>query len=551
MARKSRRNNINEIVKAEITSDIYKPKMATAVYARLSSEKENDSIQTQVKMLMDFISSNDEMEHVGTYVDDGFTGTNFDRPDFNRLMSDVRSGRINCIVVKDLSRFGRNFLEVGYYIETLFPGLNVRLIAINDNFDSYCETDRNNIAIPIKNIVNEYYAKDFSRRTSTYIELHRELGDSKIIKSSYGYKRDIDNNTLIPDPETAQIVRVIFHWYILGYKPGEIAKRLNMLQIDTPRTTERKYHGKTDIPHEEWSSPKVQGIIKNSMYIGDITWHKHYKALYKNIKSHNVPKEDWIVWHDMHEPLVSKDIFDQAQQIMKAIGQKNRPKPEIYGLRDDPFSGLVHCGECGRSLILRKAGKETWQVGRHYQCNRVAQKNVCRVDMHMDNLKMIVMNQIQILIKTMCDQKELYEKLKQRIEKEKRINPLENEIQQIKFEIQQKNEKLAQLYEDMATGVVDNEDYKMIKAQYLNDRELMLDKLSTVEQKQLEIVGNIEKHNDILKNLSAYLNDYSFDRKLVYELIEDIKVYRDNRVEIVFSVEDGYAKAIAELEKCL
>lgn len=160
----------------------------TAAYVRLSVDKgEDESIQTQIQLLHQYIDSHRDLRLTDTYVDNGYTGTNFDRPEFNRLMEDVRSGKIQCIVVKDLSRFGRDFLETGYYIETIFPHLNVRFISVNDDFDSDRLSDRDNIAIPIKNMVNEMYAKDFSRKQTAYFELHSKLGDAKILRSIYGF----------------------------------------------------------------------------------------------------------------------------------------------------------------------------------------------------------------------------------------------------------------------------------------------------------------------------------------------------------------------------
>ena len=179
MARKSRKNTVTETVLPILVPEL-QAQINTGVYARLSVEKDEDtSIHTQVMMLHNYVAVHPELKLVDTYIDNGYTGTNFDRPDFIRMMDDVRAGKIQCIIVKDLSRFGRDFLETGYYIETLLPKLNVRLISINDNFDSTREEDVNSIALPIKNLVNEMYAKDFSRKLTAYHDLHRRNGDVK------------------------------------------------------------------------------------------------------------------------------------------------------------------------------------------------------------------------------------------------------------------------------------------------------------------------------------------------------------------------------------
>ena len=190
MARKSRRQTqqpkelVVSVPQNNISSRV---KIKTAAYARLSVEKDLDeSIGTQVQFLYQYIAEHPEFDLIDTYSDNGYTGTNFDRPEFNRMMDDVRTGKIQCILVKDLSRFGRDLVETGYYLETIFPRLNVRLIAINDDFDSSREEDRNSLAVPIKNLINEMYAKDFSRKSTSYYELHSKKGDAKILRSIYG-----------------------------------------------------------------------------------------------------------------------------------------------------------------------------------------------------------------------------------------------------------------------------------------------------------------------------------------------------------------------------
>ena len=188
MARKSRRQ-AQEFESAVVENDNLSPekeKISAAAYARLSVEKETDeSIETQIAMLKQYIAEHGEFKLCGTYADNGYTGTDFDRPEFNKMMDDVRAGKIECIIVKDLSRFGRSLVETGYYIETLLPALNARLICINDNFDSSREEDRNSLAVPIKNLINEMYAKDISKKTTSYYELHSMRGDAKILRSIY------------------------------------------------------------------------------------------------------------------------------------------------------------------------------------------------------------------------------------------------------------------------------------------------------------------------------------------------------------------------------
>ena len=239
MARTSRRHQTNEVrtAAAPIAGD---DRIKTAAYVRLSVEQEDDeTIQNQAEYIKEFIKGQDELELAGIYMDHGYTGTNFDRPEFTRLMMDVQSGMIGCIVVKDLSRFGRNFIETGYYLETLLPKLNVRLIAINDNYDSDRDEDRANLAVPVKNMVNEMYARDQSRKVSLANERARANGTYTIEHSVYGYILDKENNNYIVNPDTAPIVQLAYRWFLQGISCGQIADRFNKMNIMTPQ--EYKY----------------------------------------------------------------------------------------------------------------------------------------------------------------------------------------------------------------------------------------------------------------------------------------------------------------------
>ena len=272
MARKSRRNNIIIEKKQEMMTPeiITGPQLETGVYARLSVEKDNEeTIQTQIEMLHQYVEEHGEYHLVDTYVDNGYTGTDFDRPGFIRMMEDVRTGKIQCIIVKDLSRFGRNFIETGYYIETIFPCLNVRLISINDEFDSSREEDRNSIVMPVKNMINEMYAKDASKKKVLAFEMQSKRGDATIARSIYGYTVDKKENQLKVNPETAPIVRAIFRWYQMGRGTGAIVKRLKMLDIMTPHAYKATHELDMAIPDtDRWTGDRVKTILVNQAYIG-------------------------------------------------------------------------------------------------------------------------------------------------------------------------------------------------------------------------------------------------------------------------------------------
>ena len=275
MARKSRRDNVtplgaSPIVSKERESNVHR--IPTAIYARLSKEDQNggETIGNQIEFVNAYINNHKEMELVETYVDNGFTGTNFDRPEFNRMIADAGHGKVSCIVVKDLSRFGRNYIEAGMFIETIFPKLNVRLIAVNDNFDSFNESDRNSLTVPMKNMINEMYARDHSIKAVRAYKL-MQMDESKLPVGfpPYGYLKNEDVSQYIPDPERADYVKMIFLWRSLGVSINSILDRLNL--IDAPgsaKTTRPSNNGK-------WYWNTISKIIDNRAYRGDLCFGKY------------------------------------------------------------------------------------------------------------------------------------------------------------------------------------------------------------------------------------------------------------------------------------
>jgi hypothetical protein len=541
MARKSRKGLVLEQTMPESVGVCTEKRIATAAYARLSVDKEDkrDSIHTQIALIHNYISEYPELELVGDYVDSGYTGTDFDRPDFIRLMDDVRTGKIQCIVVKDLSRFGRNFLETGYYIETLLPRLNVRLIAINDTFDSSREEDVQNIAMPIKNLVNEMYAKDFSRKVTAYNDLHRERGDVKLLRSVYGYQRDVENNIYVVNPDTAPIVQMIFRWYLMGVKTSKIAERLNLLQIMTPlryKMTVEK--GEAIDDSDAWNAGRVIDILHNSIYIGDLTWGKRRKTLFRNVPEHKTPREEWVVWHNMHEPIISEDDFYQVQNSITATAEKRKRKPEgyyKYGV-ENSFQGLVYCAECGRKMELIRHYYKNHDGG--YYCCKSRQHGKALTRVHMDFLKIVVTDQIQLLIREICDQKVLLQKVKAEMERTGKVSLPQRKIQRLQLKLEHTEETIATLYENLAEGILSNEDYQEIKLHYTSEKEKLSRELQEAEQEKREADLRLEKFMDLEAHLEQYLGETALSEQLVRELVERIEIGREKRVEIRFSCED-------------
>lgn len=548
MARKSRKQTVCEVLEAP-AAQAAEPQneLATGAYARLSSEKVDNrsSIQTQVLLLHNFIAEHPELRLTETYIDDGYTGTNFERPDFVRLMDDVRSGKIQCIVVKDLSRFGRDFLETGYYIETLLPRLNVRLIAITDNFDSARQEDVNNISVPIKNMVNELYAKDFSRKVSAYHDLHRQCGDVHLTRTVYGYAIDKERNVYVPNPDTAPIVKMVFRWFLMGYRTGQIAERLNLLGVQTPLQYKMIVEkGETFEQEDHWNMARIRDILRNEKYIGDLIWGKRAKRLYMNIPEHKTPKEEWVVWHDMHEPLIAKEDFERAQAMLDHTVELLKEK-SIYQTGDvDSFQKKVYCAECGKRMHYQKLCYQN-RNGAIYYCKK---KNGVgwHQQIHADFLRILVSDQIQVLIQALCDRKKLIEKAKKGSNASGNLFSAKRKAVQLKVELEQMEGKLAKLYEDLSEGLLSMNDYQELRLHYGDEKDRIQERIKEAEQEQRFAEMQVGRFLDWQAKLEQYLGEVAFNERLADELVEKIVVSEQGSVEIRFACDD-VCSYVAEL----
>ena len=544
MARKSRKvlqKETQDFIPVVVSTE---KKLATAAYARLSVEKEDDdSIHTQITLLKKYISVQSDLELSDTYIDNGFTGTRFDRPDFVRMMDDVRCGKIQCIVVKDLSRFGRDFLETGYYIETLLPRLNVRLISINDDFDSFREGDINSIAIPIKNMVNELYAKDFSRKVTAYNDLHRERGDVKLLRSVYGYKRDAVNNIYVVNPDTAPIVQMIFRWYLMDVTTGQIAKRLNTMQILTPLAYKANVEKgeEFDQTGDAWNNGRVRDILRNTIYIGDLTWGKRRKTLFRNVPEHKTPKEEWVICHNMHEPLIAKADFEEVQRRLDAIADKLKSPKDYEYNPADPFPSKVYCLDCGKKMRYSKYCYGN-RDGAFYACGcreigaSSEYHNLWKVNA--DFLKIVVADQVNQLVSWMCDRKKLVARLQVEFQKSNGALKVQKRKLQLQMKAEQIEDKLTSLYENLAEGIINAEDYKIIKERYLSEKESIRDELQAADAELRQAEAHLEDFSELVSRLEQYMGQGGFNEALVRELVESIQISQSKGVEIRFACED-------------
>ena len=359
MARKSRKN-LPQPEQATVSvqfPELDEEKIPTAIYGRLSVEddEDNESMETQIALVQDFINRSSELNYVDTYFDNGFTGTNFKRPAFTRLMNDVRQKKIKCIVVKDLSRFGRNYLEAGYYIETVFPFLGVRLIAVTDHFDSTRKEDMESLALPIRNMVNTMYAKDISKKVWTSLQRKKEAGYAVGSDAPFGYIRNPVTKRNEIDPETAFYVQLIFQWALMGVAIFEIARRLTLLKVPTPREWHRKIvEGKEVVTYKKWGETSVRHMLANQTYVGDTINNKSTQRFFAGQDKRDLSKEQWYVAKNTHPAIIARDDFEKVQEILtknqKVFKTVRAESEQIRTEYQNDLAGMVFCADCGRLM---------------------------------------------------------------------------------------------------------------------------------------------------------------------------------------------------------
>ena len=354
----------------------------TTLYLRLSRDdgdkEESNSITGQRDLLRDFLTKHPELWEYTVRVDDGWSGSTFERPNFQKMIEDVKAGRTNCIVVKDLSRFGRNYLDAGEYIEKIFPFLGVRFIAVNDNYDSLGDKKASDdLIIPFKNLINEAYCRDISVKIRSQLEIKRKSGQYLGSFAVYGYQKDPqDKNKLIVDEYAADFVRDIFAWKLEGVSPQDIADKLNQLGVLSPMEYKRSLGMKYTTTFKTnsqalWSAGTVLRVLKNPVYTGVLVQGKETTPSYKVHKRVAKPESDWSVIQNSHEAIIEKKDFDTVQKVL-ALDTRRGVDDSAVSL----FSGMIFCGECGASMV-RKVVPAGGRKYYYYICSAHKQNKSC------------------------------------------------------------------------------------------------------------------------------------------------------------------------------
>ena len=561
MARKSR-------YVAEVKEEKKTAMLLAGVYTRLSIEDEDDeeqnSIGNQKKIALDYLKDKDDIAVTEYYVDNGYTGMNFSRPDFQRMMNDLRSGKINCVIVKDISRLGRHFVMTSEFVEKIFPMMGIRLICINDDYDSFDENcDSASLLLPFKMVMNDSYVKDISKKIRSSISAKMDSGEYLPSASSipYGYIRNPEQNTFDIDEEVAPVVVRIFEMRANGVALNAIAKTLNEEGIPCPGKL-RYIRGITKAAKYEnalWIHGTLRKILMDQVYIGNRV-HGRVKRDKLGMEKTRRSEEEWQVIENAHQPIISQELFDKVQEAMnEAAAKRNAYKQQEAPETDhrEVFREKVYCGDCGSMMRGCKGLGRANEDGErkafiYYDCGKfldsgraVCSAHYVRQEEIMDTLRNALDTQLCAAID--------FEALVKEVQAMPKVVHYESSVKNQLTSIQSKRRhmelRLEQLIVDLTDGLIDKQEYAYAKQKYNEEYEHLLEeenRLFTSSRRLGNIVASSDKW---IRTLKEYRSIPDIDRKAVDFLVKRIKIYPGKRIELILNYEDPFRLVSEYLEQ--
>ena len=516
-------------------------KNKACMYLRLSKDdginSESNSITNQRELIQSY-AKNNEIELVKEYVDDGYSGTTYDRPALKDLMEEIskKNRAFDIIIVKDLSRFGRDYIGAGTYIQKIFPQLHIRFISINDNYDSkHADMSDTNLMLPIRNFINDSYARDISNKVKSSQKMKREKGEYIGSFAPYGYKKSEENkNKLIVDENIRDIIKSIFDMKLKGYSSKAIAEELNDLGIDSPKVYKEKqglhYTGGFKVLKvRNWSAKSINRIIENEVYIGTMLQGKSATINYKNKKQIEKDKRDWVKVEDTHEGIISKEVFYIANRMLKRDLYSSKEK------KTDLFSGMLFCKDCNSPLVRRVVKyKEKEQV--FYICSKYNKEKSCtRHSMKKEDLEEILTG---IFEGYLVFHENLYQKI-QTIDITKNI--VDTQIGILQREKEMTQELLSSLYVDLEEDIISKEEYQMFRKNYLEQITKLNENIEHRRKKQEAAKERIKNNEKWLIDIKKYKALTKPDRLSIVMLIDKILIGEDKEIEVIFNHQEEVA----------
>ncbi len=523
-------------------------------YIRLSytddKSVESNSVSNQRKLIDDFLAQHPEIEVVCEKVDDGYSGVLFDRPAFKEMMELVRNGAANCVIVKDLSRLGREYIETGRYLRRVFPAYGVRFIAINDNVDTLND-EPDDLTVSVKNIINEAYSRDISVKTRSALDIKRRSGDFVGAFTVYGYLKTGDKHkSLIVDPFAANVVKDIFRKRLDGFSAYHIAEELNKAGILSPLAYKRSEGlpyakgGYADTEDCKWSATTILRILSDEIYTGTMVQGKrttpHFKLKERELK----PSDEWVRVENTHEAIINKADFDLVQRL-KGLDTRTSPQSDKVYL----FSGMLICGCCG-GRMTRKVNRSNGKEYVYYYCP-TGKKGGCKSSSMVkeSELTECVQSSLKAHINSVVSLNSLITSVSR-----ERIN--QGLVQEYTGYIKSNEEQLARvesfkrkLYENLVGGVLSKEEFLQYKQEYSAKAEDIKRAIEDWNGKLTEVLENRGERNRWHNHFLQFAEMEQIDRSAVSRLIQSIKISADKQIEVRFNYQDEYQKAVAFIEQ--
>ena len=525
-----------------------------AVYARLSREdgdkEESDSIVNQRELIRAFLADKPDIEICMECADDGYSGVNFERPDFQRMVREIEAGRIDCVVVKDLSRFGRNFVEAGRYIDQIFPAMGVRFIAVNDGFDSANgRTSSDRILVPFKNLINDAYCRDISVKVRSQLETKRKKGDFIGSFAVYGYLKDPeDRHRLVVDEYAAGVVKDIFKWKLEGASQQRIADRLNERGILSPMEYKRfcgmRYQSGFQVNTKaKWTAVAVGRILRNELYIGTMVQGKRTTPNHKVRKTILKPSEEWVRVECSHEPIINKEDFLAVGRLLLQ-DTRVAPKEETVYL----LSGLVFCGDCGQNMV-RNSVCRNGKTYAYYMCGSNRTNGKCSSHrINTGQLEQSVFLALQQHIAQTADMGQVLAYIDTLPYHQAEVEKADRQLMKKQEEAEKYNRLKTSLYESLVDGLVDKGEYLELKVLYDGKLQEAQEAVARLREEMEDLLKSRSGGTYWIEQFKQYRNLTELTRHIAVTLIERIDVFEDSRIKIRFKYQDSYERALSLIE---
>ena len=518
--------NINNV------NDIYN----VGIYIRLSREDEDkkiesESITNQRSLLLQYVKENN-YRLVDIYIDDGFSGTNFNRPEFNRLLNDIEVGRINMVITKDLSRLGRDYIGTGEFVEKYFPEHNVRYVAVVDNMDTLIDGSNNDIA-PFKAVMNDMYAKDISKKIRSSLRAKQKEGKFVGSRCPFGYMRDSkDKNHLVINKEQAEVVRRIFDMSLSGLSFYKIALKLTEEKVKTPaQYYSFEWKNNYKLNYGVWNAKTIRDILTNRMYVGDMVQNKRNKINYKVKKVIRNNPKDYVIVENMHEPIIDRETFFEVQKrIPKNVGRIEKKENHL-------LDGLLYCGDCGHRISVtprRRKDNKCYTICNYYRTYR--KKKICTTHSNnYDILEKVIIDSIRKECKIYIDKKKIIDRLNDNFLKVDSSIKIKTEKKNILNELNKCISNLDDIYIDKLNNKIDEDQYLRIKEK--------LEKSICLKKKKIENLDKLLLSNTCVSKDRWKVENYikevlslnNLSRECIINLVERIEIFDDKRINVKFS----------------